>query len=83
MKTTKQRKVFDLNYMIKGNVYLLIAKNENAVQESYGILKIISPMEAVFVTLYGEIKVSPDEIGNEMDIKELRIEAVEELENAI
>lgn len=83
MKTTKQRKVFDLNYMIKGNVYLLIAKNENAVQESYGILKIISPMEAVFVTIYGEIKVSPDEIGNEMDIMELRIEAVEELENVI
>lgn len=83
MKTTKLRKVFDLNYMIKGNVYLLIAKNENGVQESYGILKIISPMEAVFVTIYGEIKVSPDEIGNEMDIMELRIEAVEELENVI
>lgn len=83
MKTTKLRKVFDLNYMIKGNVYLLIAKNENGVQESYGILKIISTMEAVFVTIYGEIKVTPDEIGNEMDIKELRIEAVEELENVI
>lgn len=70
---TKIKKVFNLKYMIAGHVYLIKLRNESA-QEAYGILKSITPAEAVFVTMYGDIHITPEEVEKDIDIKELKIE---------
>lgn len=85
MKLTRLQKAFDMRQMVKGHAYLLIIRDGSREQETYGILKIVSPVEAVFATIYGDIKISPEEVGREMDVKALRIEVdeEEELENAV
>ena len=75
---TKTRKVFDLRYMVKGHVYLLRMKLTNGSQEAFGILRFITPTEAIFVTIHGDIKITPEELEKEMDIKEVRIRPLEE-----